>query len=133
MRASRAINIIQTALDLLRFFQFRLKKPWHLEMQDQKKFQDQQHVEQETIFGSKPSPARTASTKKVVGPRANGNANGTPNRRLSMNSSQNGRSAAKDGRRDSTSRPAAPVNYVAISKEDAASHVSGTEAAPASP
>lgn len=40
----------------------------------------------------------------------------------------------KEGKRDNT-RPVAPVNYVAISKEDAASHVSGTEAesTPASP
>ena len=82
------------------------------------------------MFGSKPSPARPASsTKKVLGPRVNGGAaNGAPNRRLSLN--QNG---SKSGKRDSNVRPTAPTNYVAISKEDAASHVSGTEPAPITP
>lgn len=101
-------------------------------LQDQKKFSEQQHTEQETIFGSKPSPARPSGTKKVVGPRTNGGANGTP-RRLSLNANQNGsRSGAKDGRRESM-RAASPANYVSISKEDAASHVSGTDPVPASP
>ncbi|KAK0600042.1 hypothetical protein LWI29_010997 [Acer saccharum] len=103
-------------------------------MKESKKFQELQSTEQETIFGSKPSPARPAGTKKVVGPRANGGgANGTPSRRLSLN--QNGSrsaSAVKEGRRESA-RLAAPVNYVAISKEDTASHVSGTDPLPASP
>lgn len=103
-------------------------------LRDQKKFHEQHNTEQEAIFGSRPSPARPVGTKKVVGPRANGGANGTPSRRLSLNANQNGsRSSAKEGRRDSTSRPAAPVNYVAISKEDAASHISGTDPVPASP
>lgn len=104
-------------------------------MRDQKKFHEQQNTEQEAIFGSRPSPARPAGTKKVVGPRANGGggANGTPSRRLSLNAHQNGsRSTTKDGKRDNT-RPVAPVNYVAISKEDAASHVSGSDPVPASP
>ena len=97
--------------------------------QDQKKYQDQQHTEQEAIFGSKPSPARPLTAKKGAGPRANG-ANGTPTRRLSLN--QNGaRSAAKDAKREN--RLSAPVNYVAMSKEDSASHVSGTDPSPASP
>ncbi len=103
-------------------------------MRDQKKFHEQINTEQEAIFGSRPSPARpVSSTKKVVGPRANGGANGTPNRRLSLNAHQNGsRSINKDGKRDPT-RPVAPLNYVAISKEDAASHVSGTEPLPSTP
>ncbi|KAM4102814.1 hypothetical protein ACJW30_06G030600 [Castanea mollissima] len=104
-------------------------------MRDQKKFHEQQNTEQEAIFGSRPSPARPAGTKKVVGPRANGGggANGTPSRRLSLNAHQNGsRSMTKDGKRDNT-RPVAPVNYVAISKEDAASHVSGSDPVPVSP
>ncbi|KDP39198.1 hypothetical protein JCGZ_00955 [Jatropha curcas] len=103
-------------------------------LRDQKKFHEQQSTEQEAIFGSRPSPARPVGTKKVVGPRTNGGANGTPSRRLSLNAHQNGsRSSTKEGRRDSTSRPAAPVNYVAISKEDAASHISGTDPVPVSP
>uniref|UniRef100_A0A5B7AJ86 Putative microtubule-associated protein 1-like n=1 Tax=Davidia involucrata TaxID=16924 RepID=A0A5B7AJ86_DAVIN len=101
-------------------------------MKDQKKFHEQLSTEQESIFGSRASPGRPLGTKKVVGPRANGGANGTPSRRLSLNAHQNGaRSTNKDGRRDS--RSAAPVNYVAISKEDAASHISGTEPVPTSP
>lgn len=70
-----------------------------------------------------------------MAPRTNGGANGTPSRRLSLNAHQNGaRSTTKDGKRDNT-RPVAPVNYVAISKDDDASYVSGTEGdpVPASP
>ncbi|CAN6471997.1 unnamed protein product [Victoria cruziana] len=98
-------------------------------MRDQKRFHEQLATEQETIFGSRPSPNRPLGPKKVVGPRVNGN--GTPNRRLSSGALQSVRSASKDGKRDL--RPAAPVNYVAIAKEDAASHVSGGEPVPASP
>ncbi|MBA0874138.1 hypothetical protein Goshw_012275, partial [Gossypium schwendimanii] len=84
-------------------------------LRDQKKFGEQQNTEQEPIFSSRSTPARPASTKKVVGPRTNG----TPGRRLSLSASQNGsRSAAKEGKRDSM-RLAAPTNFVAISKEDA--------------
>ncbi|KAL6999203.1 hypothetical protein U1Q18_000363, partial [Sarracenia purpurea var. burkii] len=105
-------------------------------LRDQKKFHEQLNTEQEAIFGSRPSPGRPSlGTKKVVGPRANGGgANGTPgSRRLSLNVHQNGsRSINRDGKRDNT-RPVAPVNYVAISKEDAASHISATETVPASP
>ncbi|TYJ01489.1 hypothetical protein E1A91_A13G157600v1 [Gossypium mustelinum] len=98
-------------------------------LRDQKKFGEQQNTEQEPIFGSRSTPARPASTKKVVGPRTNG----TPSRRLSLSASQNGsRSAAKEGKRDSM-RLAAPANFVAITKEDAAPHVSGTDRSPASP
>nr|KJB13780.1 hypothetical protein B456_002G093800 [Gossypium raimondii] len=102
-------------------------------LRDQKKYGEQQNTEQEAIFGSKPSPARPSGPKKVVGPRANGGTNGTPSRRLSLNATQNGsRSATKDGKRDSM-KLAAPANFVAISKEDAASHVSGAGPVPASP
>ncbi|XP_077215338.1 microtubule-associated proteins 65-1 [Tasmannia lanceolata] len=106
-------------------------------MRDQKRFHEQLNTEQETLFGSRPSPNRPLGPKKVVGPRANGSAtNGTPNRRLSLNthqSSGNGvRSTNKDGKSDKN-RPVAPVNYVAIAKEDAASHVSGSEPFPPSP
>ncbi|KAK6774151.1 hypothetical protein RDI58_029390 [Solanum bulbocastanum] len=97
-------------------------------LRDQKKFHEQ-IKEQETPFGSTPSAARPLGTKKVVGPRANGSGN----RRLSLNSHQNGsRSTTKDGKRD-LSRMVAPVNYVAISKDDADSHISGTEHIPSTP
>ncbi|WMV59578.1 hypothetical protein MTR67_052963 [Solanum verrucosum] len=94
-------------------------------LRDQKKFHEQ-IKEQETPFGSTPSAARPLGTKKVVGP----GANGSGNRRLSLNSHQNGsRSTTKDGKRDH-SRTVAPVNYVATSKDDADSHISGTEHIP---
>ncbi|KAK6154451.1 hypothetical protein DH2020_008699 [Rehmannia glutinosa] len=93
-------------------------------LKDQKKFHEQLNKDQDTAFSSTPSP-RQSSTKKVVGPRANGGANGSTSRRLSLNAHQNGaRSVNKDGKRDT--RPVAPVNFVAISKEDAASHISGS-------
>ncbi|KAK1273121.1 65-kDa microtubule-associated protein 1 [Acorus gramineus] len=94
-------------------------------LRDQKRFHEQLNTEQEAVFGSRPSPVRPLGPKKVVGPRAangGGPTNGTPGRRLSMNT----RSTSKDGRRDSNNhRPSAPVNYVAIAKEDAVSQVSG--------
>lgn len=67
-----------------------------------------------------------------MGPRANGGgSNGTPSRRLSLNAN-GARSASKDGKKESN-RLSAPLNYVAIAKEDAASHVSGGDPVPASP
>lgn len=70
---------------------------------------------------------RPLGNKKVLGPRPTGGANGTPNRRLSLNAHQNGsRSTVKDGKRDNNTRHS-------MSKEDAASHVSGTEPVPTSP
>ncbi|CAL0307376.1 unnamed protein product [Lupinus luteus] len=103
-------------------------------MRDQKKYNELQNTEQETVFSSRPSPARPVSAKKPAGPRTNGGtANGTPSRRLSINAHQNGsKSTLKEGKKDNV-RAAAPVNYVAMSKEDAASHVSGTEPILASP
>ena len=87
---------------------------------------DQLAAEQEKLFGSKPSPARPqSSSRKVAGAWTNGvggAANGTPVRRLSALQS-GGRTASRDGRRDA-SRPVAPVNYVAIAKEDATSQAS---------
>lgn len=100
-------------------------------LRDQKKYHEQQSTEQEAIFGSKPSPARPVGTKKVVGPRANGGANGTSSRRLSLNPQNGSRSNSKDAKRDA--RLSAPANYVAMTKEDSASHVSGTEPVPPSP
>ncbi|XP_047341870.1 65-kDa microtubule-associated protein 1-like isoform X1 [Impatiens glandulifera] len=85
-------------------------------LRDQKKFHEQLSTETESVFGSRasPSPVRPLSSKKSVSPRTNG----TTGRRLSLNANQNGsRSLNKDGKRDNA-RPAAPVNYVAISKEE---------------
>ncbi|KAK1405004.1 65-kDa microtubule-associated protein 1 [Heracleum sosnowskyi] len=99
-------------------------------MRDQKKFHEQLNTEQEAIFGSKPSPARPLSTKKVMGLRANG-ANGTPGRRMSHAHQNLSRSINKDGKRDM--RPVAPVNYVSLAKEDANSCISATEPLPSTP
>ncbi|KAF8391627.1 hypothetical protein HHK36_023933 [Tetracentron sinense] len=104
-------------------------------MRDQKRLPEQLTIDQEAILGSRPIPSigRSLGPKKVVSPRVNGGANGTPSRRLSLNAHQNGaRSINKDGKRDNI-RPVAPVNYVAISKEDSVSHVSGTDPILASP
>ncbi|THU71669.1 hypothetical protein C4D60_Mb04t03910 [Musa balbisiana] len=95
---------------------------------DQKRFHEQLATEQEAMFGSRPSPVRPLGAKKVISPRSNGSApNGTATRRLSLNSHQSGssgpQSLSRDGKRDNSNRPAAPVNYVAIAKEDAASPV----------
>ncbi|KAL3851172.1 hypothetical protein ACJIZ3_013054 [Penstemon smallii] len=91
-------------------------------LKDHKKFQEQLSKEVPLT----PSPVRQVSTKKV----ANGGPNGNTTRRLSLNAHQNG-SRSRDAKRDT--RPVAPVNYVADAKEDAASHISGTEPLPSTP
>ncbi|KAJ3679049.1 hypothetical protein LUZ60_017060 [Juncus effusus] len=82
-------------------------------LRDQKKYQDQMAAA---------SPMRPPSSKKAVGTRANGGATGvnTPNRRLSMHQNSASRTVSRDGR----ARPVAPLNYVAIQKDDVASHLS---------
>ncbi|KAM3222903.1 65-kDa microtubule-associated protein 1 [Capsicum annuum] len=98
-------------------------------LRDQKKFHEQMSKEPE-VFGSTPSPARPLGPKKGSGQRANGSANGPASRRLSLNSHQNGsRSTSKDGKRQTI----APMNYVAMTKDDAASHISGAELIPSTP
>ncbi|KAJ0038743.1 hypothetical protein Pint_22508 [Pistacia integerrima] len=93
---------------------------------DQKKLQDLLMTEKEAIYGSKPSPRKTSSFRKPNGYRANGNGSMTPTpRRNSIGSgtpelltprSYSGRQNGhfKEVRRLST----APLNFVAISKED---------------
>jgi len=113
-------------------------------LRDQKRFHEQLTTEQESLFGSRPSPNRPLSSKKGAGPRANGSgSSGTPlNRRLSLGVQQagvngvtpvrQGMSASKEGKRE-LSRPVAPVNYVALSKEDSVSQVSENESTPSTP
>ncbi|RWW76222.1 hypothetical protein BHE74_00015700 [Ensete ventricosum] len=105
-----------------------------------KRIHEQLATDQETLFSSRPSPARPLGPKKAVGPRPNGNtSNGNPSRRLSLSAHQgstNGvRSMSRDGKRDSN-RPAAPVNSVATPvnsvKEEAAPQMAATEQPPAS-
>ncbi|OMO72559.1 Microtubule-associated protein, MAP65/Ase1/PRC1 [Corchorus olitorius] len=96
---------------------------------DQKKIQDLLLTEREAIYGSKPSPRKTNSFRKPNGYRANGNGSMTPTpRRSSVGGgtpelltprSYSGRQNGyfKEMRRLST----APLNFVAISKEDTVS------------
>jgi len=103
-------------------------------LQEQKKINDQLAAEQEKLFGSKLTPVRPQSSRKVAGARANGGGgavNGTPVGGLSALQG-GGRTASGDGRRD-VSRPVAPVNYVAIAKEDAASQASSNHTGPSTP
>ncbi|KAK3129064.1 hypothetical protein QOZ80_6BG0470980 [Eleusine coracana subsp. coracana] len=120
-------------------------------MREQKKYMEQPiHTDHEGPFGSRVtvSPNRPVSSKKVLGPKSNGVSNGTPpNRRLSVSGIQNGghgvKSGGKDSKKDSakTASPvnanvaASPVNAnaAAAPKEDATSHVSGTDPAPNTP
>lgn len=93
---------------------------------DQKKLQDLLLTEKEAMYGSKPSPRRSTSSRKVNGYRSNGNGSMTPTpRRNSVGSptaelltprSYSGRQNGyfKEMRRLST----APLNFVAIAKED---------------
>ncbi|CAM6085418.1 unnamed protein product [Calypogeia fissa] len=106
---------------------------------DHKRLQEQLMNEQETLFGSRPSPNKTGmSAKKTGGLRANGNG-GTANRRLSLGGANlqpsnpdllvprvNGvtpsRLSTANGKANGgKQRPSAPTNYVAIPKEDTAS------------
>ncbi|XP_062228787.1 65-kDa microtubule-associated protein 1-like [Phragmites australis] len=110
-------------------------------MRDQKRYIEQQlNTDHEGPFGSRVSPNRPASSKKVLGPKLNGSvSNGTPpNRRLSIGGQQNGghgtRSGGKDGKKDAV-KTASPGNAsaAAAAKEDAASYISGTDPVPSTP
>ncbi|PRQ40216.1 putative microtubule-associated protein, MAP65/Ase1/PRC1 [Rosa chinensis] len=97
---------------------------------DQKKIQDLLLTEKEAMYGSRPSPRKSNSFRKPNGYRANGNGSMTPTpRRNSVGSgtpelltprSYSGRQNGyfKEMRRLST----APLNFVAISKEDTMSY-----------
>lgn len=110
--------------------------------QDQKKLQDLLLNERESIYGSKPSPRRASSFRMSGnGYRGNGNGSMTPTPRRSSagsptmepmtprsySSRQNGFS--KEMRRLTT----APLNFVAIPKEDTISYSSVYGSEPGSP
>ncbi|XP_057445282.1 65-kDa microtubule-associated protein 6 isoform X2 [Lotus japonicus] len=113
---------------------------------DQKKLQDLLLNQKEAMYGSKPSPRKSNSVRNTNGYRANGNGNGsvssmppTPRRNsvsggtseLLTPRSYSGRHNGyfKEMRRLST----APLNYVAISKEDTMSYSSHCGSEPESP
>ncbi|KAJ7552872.1 hypothetical protein O6H91_06G073700 [Diphasiastrum complanatum] len=119
---------------------------------DQKRLQEQLMTEQETLFGSRPSPNKIINGKRNQnGLRTNGNHTPT-NRRLSLGAAMlqsatsdlltpriNGvtpsRLAAQLGKdsKKERSRPSAPANYVALPKEDAVSLSSACGSDPTSP
>ncbi|KAJ7546031.1 hypothetical protein O6H91_08G021000 [Diphasiastrum complanatum] len=118
-------------------------------LRDQKRLQEQFMTEQETLFGSRPSPNKVSNGKRSQnGGRTNGNhAAANTNRRLSLGGAMlqpstpdlvtprvNGvtPSRGKDNKKE-RSRPSAPVNYVALPKEDTASLSSGAGSDPTSP
>ncbi|WOG83605.1 hypothetical protein DCAR_0102782 [Daucus carota subsp. sativus] len=108
---------------------------------DQKKLQDLLLTEKESIYGSKPSPRRSPSFRKTNGYHANGNGSMTPTPRRnsvgcatpelmtprSYSGRQNGH--FKEMRRLST----APLNFVAMGKEDIISFSSVCGSEPGSP
>ncbi|KAG8094365.1 hypothetical protein GUJ93_ZPchr0012g20069 [Zizania palustris] len=107
---------------------------------EQKRYTEQQlSPDHEGPFVSRVSPNRPVTAKKVAATKSNGSANGTPpNRRLSISSQQNGghaaRSGGKDGKRDPATKTAAsPGNAASAAKEDASSHISGTDPVPSTP
>ncbi|KAH7292775.1 hypothetical protein KP509_29G084800 [Ceratopteris richardii] len=94
---------------------------------DQRKLQEHIVTEQEALFGPRPSPHRPGSVKKGLSVRANPNVT-TPNRHPSLGVAfQQHETVKKNGITPSRmnkdvkdkTRPTAPVNYVAMSKEDA--------------
>ncbi|XP_022938892.1 65-kDa microtubule-associated protein 6-like [Cucurbita moschata] len=99
---------------------------------DQKKLQDMLLTEKEAMYGSKPSPRRSNSFRKTNGYRANANGSMTPTPRRnsvggatpelltprSYSGRQNG--YFKEMRRLST----APLNFVAMSRDDTMSYAS---------
>lgn len=108
---------------------------------DQKKLHDLLLTEKEAIYGSKPSPRKSNSFRKPNGYRANGNGSMTPTpRRKSAGSatpelstprsySGNHNGYFKETRRLTT----APLNFVAMAKEDTLSYASISGSEPGSP
>ncbi|XP_020091265.1 65-kDa microtubule-associated protein 1-like [Ananas comosus] len=99
-------------------------------MRDQKRFSEQQTTPEQSV-------SRPLAPKKVSTPRSNGSpSNGTPTRRLSLNSHQNGsngvRPATKEGKRENA-RLSAPPNHAAAAKEETASPAAGNDSIPTTP
>ncbi|CAN6465700.1 unnamed protein product [Victoria cruziana] len=94
---------------------------------DKKKLQDLLLTEREAVYGSKPSPKRSNSLKKPNGVRPNGSATPTP-RRLSLGSATpelltpRSYSGRQNGFfRETYRMTVPPLNFVALTKEDAMS------------
>ncbi|KAK1277359.1 65-kDa microtubule-associated protein 5 [Acorus gramineus] len=88
---------------------------------EQKRLQEQHTTEQEALYGSRPSPARSVLSRKPLGQSSCANsASGTPmGRRVMTPSSRHGISAGKERKEGGKACAVIPVNYVALPKEDA--------------
>ncbi|KAK1293701.1 65-kDa microtubule-associated protein 5 [Acorus calamus] len=88
---------------------------------EQKRLQEQHTTEQEALYGSRPSPARSVLTRKPLGQSSCANSvGGTPmGRRVMTPSSRHGISAGKERKEGGKAYAVIPVNYVALPKEDA--------------
>lgn len=93
-------------------------------LQDQKKLQDLLLTEKEAIYGSKPTPRKSNSFRKPSGYSTNGNGSITPTpRRSSVGSRTPDTPRSYAGHQHGYYRAmrrlsTAPLNFVAISKED---------------
>ncbi|KAJ8646333.1 hypothetical protein MRB53_008081 [Persea americana] len=86
---------------------------------EQKRLQEQLATEQETLFGSKPSPLRLLNMKKQSIQGANA---GTPTgRRVSTPTPRHGVLAGKERKDGGRAAMVIPVNYVALPKDDSLS------------
>ncbi|XXG50578.1 hypothetical protein AAC387_Pa02g4563 [Persea americana] len=86
---------------------------------EQKRLQEQLATEQETLFGSKPSPLRLLNMKKQSIQGANA---GTPTgRRVSTPTPRHGVLAGKERKDGGRTAMVIPVNYVALPKDDSLS------------
>ncbi|KAK9156591.1 hypothetical protein Scep_003165 [Stephania cephalantha] len=95
---------------------------------EKKRLQDQLATEQETLFGSKPSPMRAQTLKKPLGQSNNSNSMiGTPTGRNVFTPRQ-----GKDRKvsNKASAVAAAPVNYVALAKDDCVAHIDPAVSSP---
>lgn len=107
---------------------------------DQKKLQDLLNNQKEAMYGSKPSPRKSNSFRKTNGYRSNGNGSMTPTpRRNSVGSGSSeiltprSYSGRQNGYFEMRRLSTAPLNFVAISKEDTMSYASLCGSEPGSP
>ncbi|XP_054809365.1 65-kDa microtubule-associated protein 6-like [Prosopis cineraria] len=107
---------------------------------DQKKLQDLHNNQKEAMYGSKPSPRKSNSFRKTNGYRSNGNGSMTPTpRRNSVGSGSSeiltprSYSGRQNGYFEMRRLSTAPLNFVAISKEDTMSYASLCGSEPGSP
>ncbi|KAK1316688.1 65-kDa microtubule-associated protein 5 [Acorus calamus] len=88
---------------------------------EQKRLQEQHTTEQEALYGSRPSPARSVLSRKPLGQSSCANSVGGTlmGRRVMTPSSRHGISAGKERKEGGKACAVIPVNYVALPKEDA--------------